>query len=183
LDCTPFLRTLGNGARAVRVCPIFNGIWTSFLDDRRWGRYDQPLAPNAAAHIADEMATLYDAVGMGTWIGEDFDERVLSSLEAHRRRRERARTRAPRDLLVALGGEGAVELEWPVRHEHAAAAQGAQLLNQLLWLPTAIVLVADAVQELVDQAAPGWWACNLHVIGVLLVFALGLMQVMQALAS
>ena len=27
---------------------------------------------------------LYDEIGMSTWIGEDFDERVLSSLEAHR---------------------------------------------------------------------------------------------------
>ena len=27
----------------------------------------------------------YDEVGMSTWIGEDFDERVLSTLEAHHR--------------------------------------------------------------------------------------------------
>ena len=32
--------------------------------------------------IAREMR-LYDAVGLGTWIGEDFDARVLSALKAH----------------------------------------------------------------------------------------------------
>ena len=48
------------------------------------------------------------------------------------------------------------------------ALEGAQLLNQMLWLPTAIVLVAGAVQELADESAPGWWACNVHVTWVLL---------------
>ena len=35
----------------------------------------------------------YDSVGLSTWIGEDFDERVLAALEAHHRH-------------VAEGGEG-----------------------------------------------------------------------------
>ena len=81
--CAPYYRTLGEGDPAVHVCPIFNGIWTSFLDFRKWGRYDERLTPALSAQIARGMA-LYDEIGMSTWIGEDFDERVLSSLEAHR---------------------------------------------------------------------------------------------------
>ena len=81
--CAPYYRTLGEGDLAVHVCPIFNGIWTSFLDFRKWGRYDERLTPALSAQIARGMA-LYDEIGMSTWIGEDFDERVLSSLEAHR---------------------------------------------------------------------------------------------------
>ena len=89
LDCTPFHRTLGEGARAVRICPILNGIWTSFLDFRRWGPYDKPLAPELSRELAHTMASLYDDAGMSTWIGEDFDERVLSSLEAHHLHRQK----------------------------------------------------------------------------------------------
>ena len=51
----------------------------------------------------------------------------------------------------------------------------------MLWLPTAIVLVAGAVQELADESAPGWWACNVHVTWVLLAFAVALVQLARSL--
>ena len=79
LSCTPYERTIGAGERAVRICPILNGIWTSFLDERKWGRPDKALAPPLAAAVAREMR-LYDAVGLDTWIGEDFDERAVEFL-------------------------------------------------------------------------------------------------------
>lgn len=82
LSCTPHVRTLGEGPSALRVCPILNGIWTSFLDHRQWGEYNQPLDAPVAARIAAEMRA-YDQVGLSTWIGEDFDERVLSALASH----------------------------------------------------------------------------------------------------
>ena len=82
LSCLPYARTIGEGDRSVSICPILNGIWTSFLDGTKWGRYDQPLPAGASSAIAREMR-LYDAVGLGTWIGEDFDARVLSALKAH----------------------------------------------------------------------------------------------------
>ena len=83
LGCAPHYRTLGHGARALRVCPILNGIWTSFLDQTKWGDYGAALDADRSARIAAEMSA-YDAVGMDTWIGEDFDQRVLSALKAHR---------------------------------------------------------------------------------------------------
>ena len=78
ISCLPYLRSLGT----LKLCPVFNGIWTSFLDHTRWGEYQSPLQPAAAVRIVSEMA-LYDNVGLSTWIGEDFDERVLSALELH----------------------------------------------------------------------------------------------------
>jgi len=81
-SCAPYMRILGEGATALHVCPILNGIWTSFLDVRRWRSYATALSSTEAARIAEGMRQ-YDAVGMSTWIGEDFDERVLSALEAH----------------------------------------------------------------------------------------------------
>ena len=88
LSCALYARTIGEGERAVSICPILNGIWTSFLDHSTWGRYTQPLPRPQALAVAEEMR-LYDAVGLATWIGEDFDARVLSALEAHREAQHR----------------------------------------------------------------------------------------------
>ncbi len=54
-------------------------MWkASFLDFKIWGEHDQPLPIAVARRIAREMR-LYDAVGLGTWVGEDFDARVVST--------------------------------------------------------------------------------------------------------
>jgi hypothetical protein len=82
LSCFPYMRTISDGVQSMRICPVLNGIWTSFLDGSKWGSYGQPLSNSTAQSIAREML-LYDAVGLGTWIGEDFDARVLSALKAH----------------------------------------------------------------------------------------------------
>jgi diketogulonate reductase-like aldo/keto reductase len=99
-SCAPFMRTLG-GATAgrgggdddgesekaaagtpLKICPVLNGIWTSFLDPAKWRSHTAPLSPAAAARIVAGMRW-YDAAGLATWIGEDFDERVLTALAAH----------------------------------------------------------------------------------------------------
>jgi len=74
---------VGEGANAVAVCPVLNGIWTSFLDIRKWRSYETSLSEEQSARVLEGMRR-YDEVGLSTWIGEDFDERVLSALEAHR---------------------------------------------------------------------------------------------------
>ena len=82
LNCFPYMRTIGMGDQRVRICPVLNGIWTSFLDHTVWGSYEQALPAAAARAVAAEMR-LYDAVGLGTWVGEDFDARVLAALRTH----------------------------------------------------------------------------------------------------
>jgi hypothetical protein len=106
VSCAPYLRTIGEGDQTVRICPIMNGIWTSFLDHHKWGAYDQPLDAAARRRIVDEMVH-YDRVGLGTWIGEDFDERVLSALEEHS---ERTRTAAE----SSADGAGAAPLAYSI---------------------------------------------------------------------
>ena len=105
--CAPYERSIGAGDDALRVCPIMNGLWTSFLDSRAWGSYEASLdgsgdgdgfghavsvramdpgrADPRAAAMLDEMAA-YEAAGLTTWIGEDFDERVMSMLRLNARR-------------------------------------------------------------------------------------------------
>ena len=105
--CAPHLRTIGDGADTIHVCPIMNGLWTSFLDGSKWGPYDKSLDgsgrgdgfggavsvrrmdpaqrdPRADGLLAEMQ--LYDDAGLSTWIGEDFDERVMSMLRLHTRR-------------------------------------------------------------------------------------------------
>ena len=84
LSCAPYRRQLGS----LSVCPILNGVWTSFLDHSKWGTETQPLQPALARELALEMRK-YDEVGMDVWVGEDFDERVLSLLRAHKGLTER----------------------------------------------------------------------------------------------
>ena len=74
--CVPFRRQLGH----LVVCPILNGIWTSFLDHEYWG--SGPLPQPVRDRIANEMLR-YDDAGLEGWVGEDFDDRVLSALERH----------------------------------------------------------------------------------------------------
>ena len=105
-SCAPYLRTIGEGANAVAVCPVLNGIWTSFLDIRKWRSYETSLSEEQSARVLEGMRR-YDEVGLSTWIGEDFDERVLSALEAHRRQGLVARGDARGDARgVPRGDEG-----------------------------------------------------------------------------
>jgi len=83
LSCAPYTRSLGEGGTLMTICPILNGLWTSFHDRARWPSAHKPLPAASAQAISVEMR-LYDKVGLSNWIGEDFDERVLSALEAHR---------------------------------------------------------------------------------------------------
>lgn len=82
LGCAPFMRTIGTGERAVSICPIMNGIWTAFHNRAKWPEYPSPLSAQQADGVVADM-DVYDSYGLRTWIGEDFDERVLSALQAH----------------------------------------------------------------------------------------------------
>ena len=78
-SCTPYLKQLGG----LRICPILNGVWSSFLDHAKWGNEGHPVPKPLAQSLAREMLK-YDSVGMTSWVGEDFDQRVLSVLSEHR---------------------------------------------------------------------------------------------------
>ena len=78
-SCTPYLKQLGG----LRICPILNGVWSSFLDHAKWGDEGNPVPKPLAQSLAREMLK-YDSVGMTSWVGEDFDQRVLSVLSEHR---------------------------------------------------------------------------------------------------
>ena len=80
-SCDPFKVKIGS----LSVCPIMNGVWTSFVNHKRWGKYSVPLSASRAAEMAAHMIE-YDRVGLNVWIGEDFDARVLSALFAHYQR-------------------------------------------------------------------------------------------------
>ncbi len=86
LHCGTHMRKLGE----LSLCPIFNGLWTSFLDEDKYGSMSTPLPAEVAADMAAEMLK-YDRLGMNVWIGEDFDARVLSALDAHLDVNERRR--------------------------------------------------------------------------------------------
>ena len=79
--CAPYLRSIVGKSGRIEVCPIFNGVWTSFLDGNKWPQ--GPLDEQTAARIAREMRQ-YDEAGLNVWVGEDFDPRVRSALRAHR---------------------------------------------------------------------------------------------------
>ena len=87
--------------RCLQVCPVLNGLWTSFHDRAKWPEYSEPLPKLVAEEIVTDMQ-LYDAVGLSTWIGEDFDERVLSTLEAHRARRAQSVADPPAALSYSI---------------------------------------------------------------------------------
>lgn len=109
-SCLPYLRTIGDGDRTVHICPVLNGIWTSFLDPQRWRAYSSPLDEADATRVVEGMRR-YDAVGLGSWIGEDFDERVLSALEAHRRATNANETAAAVPLAHSIIVERGHEVE------------------------------------------------------------------------
>ena len=109
-SCLPYLRTIGDGDRTVHLCPVLNGIWTSFLDPLRWRAYSSPLDEADATRVVEGMRR-YDAVGLGSWIGEDFDERVLSALEAHRRATKANETAAAVPLAHSIIVERGHEVE------------------------------------------------------------------------
>ena len=79
MDCSAYRVQLDR----VSLCPILNGLWTSFLDPAKWGEETEVLPSRVRTKIAEEMRR-YDRVGLDVWVGEDFDWRVLSALAEHR---------------------------------------------------------------------------------------------------
>eukprot|EP00466_Bigelowiella_natans_P007217 jgi/Bigna1/137986/aug1.42_g12694 len=96
-SCHGFRRKIRDG---LTVCPVMNGVWTSFQDHSRWGGYDQKLTGAVARQLAMRMEDPYEEMGMNVWIGEDFDARVMSLLRAHRRR-QRHKKQQQRTALQA----------------------------------------------------------------------------------
>ena len=71
-NCRGFEREISAG---FKVCPIFNGVWSSFLDDRTWP-FKSLARDKRMVGLVREMREEYDARGLNVWIGEDFDPRV-----------------------------------------------------------------------------------------------------------
>ena len=94
------------GTTPLMICPVLNGIWTSFLDPAKWRSHTAPLSAATAARIVAGMLR-YEAVGLNTWIGEDFDERVLTALEAHFHSRHRTNATHARPTTTASSGGSA----------------------------------------------------------------------------
>ena len=86
LSCVGFERPVGQG---LTVCPIFNGGWTSFLDEDAWGSETQSLRGDQRLPALLQEMQEYVTLGMRVFIGEDFDRRVMSLLEAHSNKRRR----------------------------------------------------------------------------------------------
>ena len=116
--CGRHLRLLGG---STPICPVFNGVWTSFLDHREWGGYhDRSRLSLRLPALLDEMDA-YEADGFNVWVGEDFDLRVMALLGAHRERRSaaavisviiEAQTSVERGLRGFLAELGLARLAW-----------------------------------------------------------------------
>ena len=68
------------------------------------------------------------------------------------------------------GARGRRLLEW------------SQILFQQLFLPVAVVLSVDSLQAVFGEAYP-WWACNVNVVLLLLLFACGMAQLSRQIGN
>jgi len=111
-----------------------NGIWTSFLDHEKWGDYARPLNRSAAARLAGHMRA-YDRKGLDTWIGEDFDARVLSLILTHHQQRRRSKGEGEPGSESSRSPMYSIIVEMPERLESDLISASKKMgLNALDWI-------------------------------------------------